>query len=184
MKLLTGHLVSTVVISAFTVILWGKNKSKPPVSMRAEEKLTPADAQWKLIGAADTFKTNQETLLTIDFHHCDLGWKELSVIEREMISFLDGVLQDTIAKAIHNTQQTHPVGRVHGNVAISAHIKFIFKEEHLRAESLSYHPTSSKLRKSSWVWITQLSAKTSGWSWAEQPPLQGSDKDLLHSEHL
>lgn len=45
MKLLTGHLVSTVVISAFTVILWGKNKSKPPVSMRAEEKLTPADAQ-------------------------------------------------------------------------------------------------------------------------------------------
>lgn len=154
MKLLTGHLVSTVVISAFTVILWGKNKSKPPVSMRAEEKLTPADAQRKLIGAADTFKTNQETLLTIDFHHCDPGWKELSVIEHEMISFLDGVLQDTIAKAIHNTQQTHPVGRVHGNVAISAHIKFIFKEEHLRAESHSYYPTSSKLRKSSWVWIT------------------------------
>ena len=30
---------------AFTVILWGKNKNKPPVSMRAEEKLTPADAQ-------------------------------------------------------------------------------------------------------------------------------------------
>lgn len=120
--------------------------------MRAEE-LTPADAQWKLICAADTFKTNQETLLTIDFDLCDLGLKELSVIEHEMISFLDGVLQDTIAKAIHNTQQTHPVGREHGNVAISAHIKFIFKEEHLRAESHSYYPTSSKLRKSPWVWI-------------------------------
>lgn len=122
--------------------------------MRAEEKLTPADAQWKLICAADTFKTNQETLLTIDFDLCDLGLKEISVIEHEMISFLDGVLQDTIAKAIHNTQQTHPVGRVHGNVAISAHIKFIFKGKHLRAKSHSYYPASSKLSKSPWVWIT------------------------------
>lgn len=45
MKLPTQHLVSIVVISAFTVVFWGKNKNKPPVSMRAEEKLTPADAQ-------------------------------------------------------------------------------------------------------------------------------------------